>query len=389
MLIFKYECKKLFPSSLCLIFVLLFLLNAVSILADYVNEKNLKNDLVFETANRELKTKLSGQLSEENKDFLQEEYTRLNNLLYYGKGDLGLTALYTDSLVKDLSLIRSVKEEYDYFYTYENYAKLKASWGKEQKTAPEAYLAAFGEKIESIFSYRTLSLYKDLSAQNKLLSYHRSSLFLILFLLFFLTPVFVSERESHMDILLLTSARQGTAAATRYIIVFFTIIASSLLFFAEDRFLFEILYRPVGSELPLCSLQAFRDTPLDITISGYYKTGCFVKIMGLCLISSFFLFISSKSRHILSALLLNSFAICVLVFVFSVNETKVTKIFNRANPISLIQTTHLFTECNFYKLFNIPVYDCLINFILTGALSIVFVVAANITFRSRKGGRKT
>ena len=130
MLIFKYECKKLFPSSLCLIFVLLFLLNAVSILADYVNEKNLKNDLVFETANRELKTKLSGQLSEENKDFLQEEYTRLNNLLYYGKGDLGSTALYTDSLVKDLNLIRSVKEEYDYFYTYENYAKSKASWGK-------------------------------------------------------------------------------------------------------------------------------------------------------------------------------------------------------------------------------------------------------------------
>ncbi|MGN1472815.1 MAG: hypothetical protein ACI4WZ_01970 [Eubacteriales bacterium] len=373
MRILRYELRKMFSPFSFLFLLLLLLLNAVTIYRASIVSSDA--ELVVRNAEQRLKEELSGPLSEKNQKFLQEEFERLTALsLGSIPASDSVSHQYTGNAFSDLSVIRSVKNEYDYFRNYGEYAREQTERAEKiADSASRGYQSARAARIAEIFSLRSLGEYYDLSAWNRLFQYESSTLYLILFLIFFLTPVFVLEKENNMNTILLTSVNgRFRTSAAKFGVAYFCVLLFAAVFYAEDYFLYRQFYRMEGAHVPLCSLPIFQDTPLDVSLAFYYLISCLTKTVGLLALSALFLFVSSCFRRTMPPLLINISVFFGLVLLFSGRYSVLGTLFNRVNPITLLNPSLLFSSCTFLCIFDTPVPSWALTVVAMTVLFLLF-----------------
>lgn len=220
------------------------------------------------------------------------------------------------------------------------------------------------------------------------------SLFLILFLcLYGIVNVFVNEKESQMDILLLTSVCGGKKITTAKIIATSTfVIGVTIWFLVLDFIVFSITFKSLTSTmLPIYTIQSFLASSVNVTILEYIIISNILKIIGVLVIGMIFLFVSEFFKNALVPFIANMIIIIVIIFFYERYRSSSLIINKVVNPLILLINRELFKKIEFVDIFGVPVLSYFVAIVFAVCLLIINIIFIYIFSRgnvvhSRKGG---
>jgi hypothetical protein len=204
--------------------------------------------------------------------------------------------------------------------------------------------------------------------------------------------VFTAEKETDMDLILITS-RAGS-----YQTIFAKIISSilfavfvSVWFCILDYVAFYFIY-PITGDItaPLYVLQDFAGTPLNISLGTYIFVTSLFKTIGIISVCMCYLFIANMFKNALlpficSFMVSIGFLICLEIYSNSSHTFLKT-----CNPFTLIANWELFRKIEFVNVFGLPITSFIFALVMCGLWIVVFGFLLLLTSRknSVKGKKK-
>lgn len=284
--------------------------------------------------------------------------------------------------------------EMQYDYLYVNEAHRIASNARELAEFYEGvgnrFEAGKNRQITQDFSSRGITTFGDTRGYEVLLHYDYSVMLVLLLTVFALSGIFVSERETEMDMLLRTTKNgSGATVAAKFTAAFLFVVVTCGLFFAED-FLCVFLAggRNEAIQNPVYALRYFEATPLTMTIGAYFLWAGVVRTLGVLACGMVILLVSSLCKQMLSAFL-SGFGL-LLGGVLLQEFCRTRHAFQWFNPLELVMVRDIVTEDVFVNVFGFAVH--LYVFVILGVLLTMAVLAAAILYCSRsyhrRGGRR-
>jgi len=215
------------------------------------------------------------------------------------------------------------------------------------------------KKIAKLFSDRVITNFSYTEMYQNYLDYDFSSLLVLLLCLYGLVGVFVVEKESDMDMLLLTTEAGGKktiAAKLSASLLFVSFIC--LWFWLLDFIAFGLIFHSFdATNSPLYALKSYENASVNLTLGQYSILSALIKTVGMLVIGLTFLLISLKSKNALIPFVWNFIFVSILVIL---NETLAGSghvIVKIINPFILVENNELFSNVEFINFFGIPVLD--------------------------------
>lgn len=311
-LYFEFK-KSFFNHSVLIGLIFLLVINIALIYMNYMNE----DDTVFSYFTSDLdenqkswdnyKTlyeKLAGLITAEKAKFVIKENDRLKAIIQddaYSKEYQSDT--YTGYYLRDFAVFNQfIYIPYRYASLYSVNSQAIVEEAKENVQFYKKYLNPYAVKrnefICNNYVDRKIEAFYDMKPWEKLFSYRFSDLFILLIMLLGLLAIYINEKQTHMDKLLMT-ARNGRIAMLqiKILAVFLFIALLTIAFSICNLIVFNLLYGLKGHSLPLYAIEAYKDTPLNCSVLWFYILSAILKLLGFFAFGMQIIVLSSLFQH--------------------------------------------------------------------------------------------
>jgi hypothetical protein len=321
------------------------------------------------SAYNKLYKNLSGEITNEKAEFINSENIRLQTIVEnmdYSREYNPDT--YTGYIYGDSNLIR------DGFYSPIKYAVTYKSWVEEvifkAKENTEIYSDLGNEydyrvnkQIIKNYENRQINNFYDFFGTVTFFQYIFSAILVILLNIILVTPLFISEKETEMCLLLSTCVKgRKSAVKAKITTVLLLNLTICLIFSVSDFAIFSLFYNNLdGWQEPLYAVEIFMNTPLNITVSEYFLLSKFLFFLGTSAIVLIMTAITKKFNNITSAYLVNTVIVIGLYAVYLLKGENIFKELNLFNPINLILPIEFFKDFETVNIFGFPVNTALLS----------------------------
>ena len=381
-----FECRKAFLNpAMVIFFVALLLFNGWKIHDSYSQKVNEWTD--YEAQYTETYAKYSGTITAEKISDLIDVYAPLeakknrHELSY----DYDPNA-YTYSEGMDEKFYRTLfytELKYDYLYQNEAYriAENAQRMAIFYESIGNDFEAAKNRQIAADFSGRVISAFYDTRGYEVLLNYDYSAMLVLLFSIFALCGVFVTERETDMYMLLRTTKNGtgSTVAAKLAAATLFVIVACATFFLQDFLSIYLASLRNEVLQNPVYTLRVFESTGLSMTVGQYFLWGATVKTVGILACCVMILLVSSLFKQTLGAFFTS---LALLLGSVALQEFCQGKLLLRwFNPMELVISRELVYRDSFVNVFGMPMR--LQNVVLAGVVLAVVMMICGILYLNR------
>lgn len=332
----------------------------------------------------------SGEITPLKIDRLMEIYRPLENQITDATASTRTDNpdTYTGNVYNDYSFFdRCFVKPMEHDYMYQSYANQVAAAARENmsfyQSVGNTYDYRKNAAIAKLFTGRQIHNFDFTEMYQYYLHYDFSSFLVFLLCVYGLVGVFVSEKETEMDTLLLTTKHGGskTIAAKLLSSVLFVVVVCTW-FWLLDFFAFSAIFGSFeGASAPLYAVKNFADTPLNLTLgkyallSGAVKTAMMLVLgLGILLLSN--LFENALLPFVLS--LAGAFGLITWQGLFMGSGHIGIKILN---PFILMVNRELFRKTEFFNLFQFPVPSYLMALAVASIWGAAFIIILIITIR--------
>lgn len=399
-----FEWKKIFGKrSILLALILLSLIDLVKINGVY-----RENSYLYQTAAEKadwnsvhwsLYEEYSGEITSQQIQKLLTQFRPIEEQVAEMTASTRLDNpnTMTGSLYGDYNLMRKyfvlpMEEFHSYAQkalTVSNTAKENASFYRSHGNEYEARKNAL---IYHQFSGREINSFAYTELFNYYLHYDFSTALTLLLCLFGLVSVFVREKESDMEGVLLVNPHGGRATAGAKIVASSLYVAGVSLWFSALDFLGFVLafHTSEGSTLPIFAITNFAASPLRMSLGMFAIVSALVKALGVWTIGMIVLLIAKKGKNALFPFLC-ALLFCLGLVVLGTNSANSSWIWAKVfNPFTLLQNRILFRKAEFVNVLGFPVPSfvaaivvaLLLGFILA---SVIVIFADQNNLRRKRG----
>ena len=290
-----FEWRKFIFRKHVFIFLLLLSLLDISklVLDKYQGEVDILS--IESPENRkgfdELYNMVKGSITEEKIQFLEQEKERLEEI--YGKklgNRIEGEKTYTGNLYEDYRILKK------YIYIdFERCAQYEAYSSQLEQLAKEN--VAFYEKMNNIaskkqnefiartYNNRKINAYYRTEGLAKYFRYMFSSILMVFMCFLGVAPMYVSEKEIHMQDLLKTTCIGRISRKTVKLFAAMLYGAALVVWFRLlDYVSFWLLFGIEGTKNPIWSVSGFEKSPLNCSIQSYILYDIGIKILSVCVI---------------------------------------------------------------------------------------------------------
>ncbi len=269
----------------------------------------------------------------------------------------------------------------EYFYHYRTYALQVAERAKENaavyKEQGQTVEARKNSVIYNLYSGRSIKAFAYEEMYNYYLNYDISGILVLFLCLYGVVSTFVCEKETQMDMLLLTNLGGGKRTTfVKIATVSLFAISVALWFSVVDYIGFVYFFGTAkGGDLPLYAVSNFSTAAVNCNLWQYAVLSAVVRIVGVWTMSMVFLLISMFGRNALVPFAADfGAALCFIITgasqsCFSNTWLKII------NPYSLLANRILFSKTEFIGFAGYPVQSfqaAIIFAIIAGVVSIIW-----------------
>lgn len=376
----KHFCKR----SLLVILLLLSMVDLLKIQSEYQSYSFLndgKESGSWHTVYWELYSEYSGKITLEKIDKLLSVYEPL------AEATADLTAstemdnpdTMTGNLYSDCNLLKKYYvDPMRYFYEYKSAANQVAQKAKENTVIygerGQTYEVRKNSRIYHLYADRQIPFFAYREMYNYYLNYDFSTVLILLLCLYAIVGVFNCERETQMDLLILTAKNGGRkTTATKIIAVSFFAIAVSLWFSICDYVGFAISFETTeGFQLPVFALSSFAGASVNVSLLQYSVLSAAVRAAGVWEIGLLMLLISMCWKNILVPFA-TDFSVCLILIITGTASAYSGSVWLKCfNPYSLLANRILFGKTEFLNLLGYPVLSYTAAIVCTLVLGLAF-----------------
>jgi len=219
------------------------------------------------------------------------------------------------------------------------------------------YMKKVNETILNIYNGRYIKEYYKTDGFYSLFNYDFSSLLVFLLIILYASQIFVSEKDSGMYELIMTTeySKEGYVL-TKLKSFFLYCIFLTVVFYIVDLVSFYECYYLRGFDMPLYVISGFEKTPLNIKIWQYLLLSFFVKLLGYFLVGLICSFVSTHSKNGQNSIMISLIIFLLLICLNSIEIDKVQNLLD-LNPLKLLQNQNLFTSFQTINLFKPYMYS--------------------------------
>ncbi|KHL91340.1 hypothetical protein QW71_35175 [Paenibacillus sp. IHB B 3415] len=284
-----------------------------------------------------------------------------------------------------------------YNYDYKAYASEVVIKAKENvtffKSIGNEYELRKNAAIASLFEGREITGFSNKEMYNYYVQYNFSALLVLLLCLYGLIGVFLTEKETEMESLLLTTKAGGSR------ILYAKLLASGLFiclvsfwFWFLDYTTFHIIFGSWNaSSSPLYVLEDFVHTPLNISLGQYALLCGILKTAGMVVAGLAYLFISNLFRNALIPFISGLALTFVCIYLQEAFTGSGHMLMRLINPFVLVVNRDLFRKAEFVSLHGYPLPFYIAAGLLAVAWGIGFLYGIKLSIKKnalRKGGGK-
>lgn len=399
-----YECRKhFFKKPLAAIFILFLVLNTLKI-GNVYNENSLLAQRHFpgwKTLYMEQYDRFGGVITTEKIRQLMDIYSPLESQT----ADLTASTAtdrpdtFTGNIYSDYFFFRDCfvrPMEYDYMYG-DNAADIAAAARANidfYETVGNSYEAAKNAAIARLYTGRSIHSFARTEMFQYYLQYDFSTLPCLLICLYGLMNVFVLEKETGMDMVLLTARLGGARTTTAKIAASVLFVAAvGIIFQVADLAAFQWFFGgPWGGSLPLYALRNYEYAAVGMSLLWFTLLAAAAKLMGLITAALGFLAVSCTFKNALLPFLINLSAAVGLLVMAQLWAGSGHILLKMANPMILFDNHALFGKTEFINILGRPVPGYVMAIaaaLLWGltAISIIFACTRKNTVLRRGPGR--
>lgn len=388
-----FEMRKAFFTPWMLLFlVVLLALNGWKLSDAYARETaRWKEFPKAEPVYRELYSRYRGEITMEKTEDLMAIYGPLKSKresVFLDTAPDPNRLIYSE-MMDERFLSELFYNQMAYNYRYAGEARAIVSRAVELSKACAAggnsFEASKNAAIALDFYGRHIDAFGDTRQYEVLFFYDYSSMLILLFSVFGLCGVFVTERETEMTMLLGTTRRGGrdTAAAKLAASLIFTLFLC-LVFYTQDFLTLHLLAgRPECLGSPVYVLRFLETTPLTMPLWQYFLWAGMMRTLGMMGCGCLILLVSALTRRVLSAF---SLSLVLLVGGSLLASGSHTRFYLKwFNPLELVLLRDCILESRFVNLFGSAVH--LHRFVLAGNLLVMAMLCLG-SLRFSKVGRR-
>ncbi len=282
----------------------------------------------------------------------------------------------TENVYSDRNLLdKYYVQPMEYFYHYQAYASEVAKKAKENallyKEQGQAYEVRKNSVIYHLYSGRGISAFAYQEMYNYYLNYDFSGILVLLLCLYGIVSTFVCEKETQMEMLLLTSFNGGKKTAfAKIAAVTLFVTSASIWFSALDYIGFALSFGTTeGYNLPLYAIENFSTAAVNCNLLQYGVLSAVTRAIGIWTMSMAFLLVSMFWRNTLVPFVV-SFGAALCLMILGASQSLTSNIWLKViNPYSLLANRILFGKTEFIGFAGYPIHSFLaaiIFAILTG-----------------------
>ncbi len=289
----------------------------------------------------------------------------------------------TGNIYSDLNLLEKYYvEPMEYFYHYRTYAldiaeraKKNAAIYKERGRTVEARKNSV---IYNLYSGRSIPSFAYQEMYNYYLNYDFSGILILFLCLYGIVGVFVCEKETQMNLLLLTNLAGGKKTTFAKIAAASLFVTGSALWFSLlDYIGFAYFFGTTeGGNLPLYAIGNFSTAEINCKLWQYAVLSAAIRAIGIWTMSMIFLLISMFGRNALIPFVSDFGAALFLIITGASKSHSGNILLKIVNPYSLLANRILFGRTEFISLAGYPIQSFLaaIIFAITVGLSSIMAM---------------
>lgn len=363
----NYELKKHFYKRSLIIALLIFsIINVMKISSIYQNNSLISNSdsSKWRDVYWQLYDEYKGQITHEKIQKLLSVYRPIE------KQTADLTAsrrmdnpdTYTGNVYSDYYLLTwYYMQPMEYAYMYQSTADDIVRRAQENmiffRDLGNTYKLNENKIIAKLFSHRFIADFSYTEMYQNYLKYDFSSLLVLLICMYGLVGVFVIEKESDMDMLLITTEAGGKKTIVAKLsasMLFVSFIC--LWFWLLDFIAFGLIFHSFeAANSPIYALESFENASVNLTLGQYSFLSALIKTAGMLVIGLTFLLISLKSKNALIPFIWNIIFISILVILKETLSGSEHILLKVINPFILVENSELFSKVEFINFFGIPI----------------------------------
>ncbi|MGG4144269.1 ABC transporter permease [Paenibacillus algorifonticola] len=311
----------------------------------------------------------------------------------YRTPDTYLSNVYEDWNFFRFNYVQPMK----YAYDYKAYAQDVVSAANENiafyESLGNTYERSKNAAIAELFQGRSITSFAYTEMYQYYVGYDFSGLLVLLICLYGLMSVFLYDKETEMDILLLTTKAGGGASIRAKLIASALFVSGvSLWFWLMDFVAFSTIFDSWdAASSPLYMLEDFIHAALNVSLGQYAILSALVKTAGMLVFALAFLFMSNLFRNALVPFIIGLSVSFVCIYMEEVYMGSGRIWIKVINPFVLLVNRELFRKIEFVSMagFSLPSY--LAALLLAVAWGVLLLSGILIVVRKnalRKGGEK-
>ena len=302
--------------------------------------------------------------------------------------------LYTDAYFFSGCFVKPM----EYFYMYRSYANGVAAAAKENvaffETLGNTYEYRKNAAIAELFQGRVVTDFTYTEMYQYYLQYDFSAFLALLICLYGLMNVFVAEKETEMDTLLLTTKSGGFKTVLAKLISSILFVCGICVWFwLVDFIAFSCIFGSLkAASAPLYALENFANTSINVSLGQYAALSGIVKTTGVLVLGMAFLLISCFFKNSLLPFLSSLSITIVLIYAHETFMSSGRILRKIINPFALIANRVLFRQTEFINLFGFPVPSYAAALLCAAIWNVLLITGIVIFVRKstiRKNGGET
>ena len=307
----------------------------------------------------------------------------------------------TGNIYSDRNLLdKYYVEPMEQFYNYESLAEEVVEKARENVSIYEEkgqeYEVRKNSVIYNLYSGREILSFSYREMYNYYLNYDFSTVLILLLCLYGIVGTFVCEKETQMNMLLLTNPKGGKQTVfSKVIAVSLFVMAVSLWFSALDYIGFTLSFGTAeGYDLPIYAIQNFSTSSVSWNLCWYSVVSALVRALGAWYMGMLFLLISMLGCNALIPFVSGFGLGLCLILLGDFCSSRINVWMKIINPYSLLTNRILFGKTEFINVAGYPVLSCIGAFFWTVFVGILIIAvimilsAKNVHCHTIKNWRK-
>ena len=281
---------------------------------------------------------------------------------------------------------RNILEKYyvqpmEYFYQYRTYASAVAERAKENallyKEKGQTYETRKNSLIYHLYSGRSIATFAYQEMYNYYLNYDFSGILVLLLCLYGIVGTFVCEKETQMDMLLLTNLGGGKKTTLAKIAAATLFIMSVAIWFSLlDYIGFALSFGTTqGYNLPLYAVSNFSTAAVNCSLLQYSILSSVTRAIGVWTMSMIFLLVSMFWHNALVPFVADfGTALCLIITGASWSHSSNVWL-KIMNPYSLLTNHILYGKTEFIDFAGYPIQSFLAAIIFAVIVGLAVIMA--------------